>query len=111
MNTEAIPRFLDKWITPTTLLAILGGIVWGVQLNAAVLSLTDAVGRYSNELDRAQEINATQTVALARTAEILAQVQKRLDKAETHVIEHEKDAEIWKRKIMSNEAALDRLHR
>lgn len=80
-----------------------------MQLNAAVLSLTDAVGRYSSELERAQEINANQTVALARTAEILSEVQRRLVKAEEHVVEHDRDAEQWKRKILKNEAMIERV--
>jgi hypothetical protein len=33
---ERNPKWFDKWVNPTTVLAILGGIVWGVQLNSNI---------------------------------------------------------------------------
>jgi hypothetical protein len=38
---ERNPKWFDKWVNPTTVLAILGGIVWGVQLDSSIETLND----------------------------------------------------------------------
>lgn len=34
-----LPHWWDKWVNPTTVLTLIGGIVWGVQLNMMVVTL------------------------------------------------------------------------
>jgi hypothetical protein len=40
-HDERAPKWFDKWVNPTTVLAILGGIVWGVQLDSSIDVLND----------------------------------------------------------------------
>lgn len=39
-----LDKIAESWATPTGLMVIFGCVVWGVQLNFAVMALTERVG-------------------------------------------------------------------
>jgi len=92
--------WMDTWLTPTSLLVLLGGVTWGVQLNLAVGHLTEDVAAMEAE-DRARDtrVDLTEDVAameaedrardtrveelsdqLLRVSLILERIEKRLTK-------------------------------
>lgn len=73
---------LDKWLTPTALTLVLGGIVWGVQLNFAVAALSKQVGEAKNEATRAEvRVDRLAENTLKATV-ILERIERRLDRVE-----------------------------
>lgn len=42
--TKHYVRWWEKWFNPTTAMALFGAIVWGIQLNFAVLQNTKDIG-------------------------------------------------------------------
>lgn len=73
---------LDKWLTPTALTLVLGGIVWGVQLNFAVKQLADAVGEARGRANRAELRVDVISENVLRSAVILERLEKRIEKLE-----------------------------
>lgn len=68
----------NKWVTPTSVLALLGGVVWGVQLNYAVVSHTEALGQLKGRMQNNEQLDYEQNEQLARIAIILEQLEKRI---------------------------------
>lgn len=72
----------NKWVSPTTVVALMGGIVWGVQLNFAVVSHTAAIGELKGRQIENEAIDHEQNEQLARIAIILEQLEKRINRLE-----------------------------
>ena len=100
---ERFPRWWDKWVNPTTVLALIGGIVWGVQLNLMVVKLAENQAANSVIVDEMvrtmQEIQLNQ----AKHTIILDNLVKQVRGIEIDQRAHLKEAEEWKRRIMANE--------
>lgn len=73
---------LDKWLTPTALTLVLGGIVWGVQLNFAVASLHKLVGEVRNEASRAETRVDRLAENTLKATVILERIERRIEKLE-----------------------------
>jgi cell division protein FtsL len=101
-----LEQFSEKWITPSSLMILIGAIIWGVQLNAAVLDLAREISKLEQRVAQNTTINVAQNESLIKLGTIVDGIEKRIQKAEHHVIEHERDSEIWKRRIQANEARL-----
>lgn len=88
MATEGVrlPSWYEKWINPTTILALLGGIVWGVQLNFAVISNTNNIGTLQSILEKKDSGYHAQNQQLARVAIILENIERRVGTLEGLVI-------------------------
>lgn len=109
MNGEVIKNALSNWLSPAGVLVLFGGIVWGIQLNIAVVENAKAISKLTKAVEVEEAINVAQNETLARTAVILDNITERLRAAEGHVVEHDRDAEQWKRRIIRNESILERM--
>lgn len=83
-NPQSLPRnpWWEKWISPTSVLALLGGIVWGVQLNVAVLAHTAEINNIVGRMHNAETVNNEQNQTLSRVAVILQLIEQRVKKIE-----------------------------
>jgi len=106
-----MPDWLERWISPAGVLLLMGGIVWGVQLNVAVMQLTEAVSADKANMQtlsaQIQSISTTQ----ARTAVILQHLEKTIEATDKHVAEHERESSTWKQRIIRLEEGVKNGHR
>lgn len=74
---------LAKWLSPTALVTVLAGVVWGVQLNFAVAELTKEVTKAHIAAEK-MEIRVDEMAhTLLRVSVILERVEKRMSKLES----------------------------
>ena len=107
MADQRIPKWFDKWVNPTTVLAILGGIVWGVQLDGNIGTLDSRmhiteriVGEHSVSL-RDSDLTDTKTVY------VLDNLVTRVDDTEAAMERHLSAVRQWETRILHNEFLLE----
>lgn len=100
--------FVEKWITPVTLSCIVGGIIWGVQINIGVLNLTKAVTAQQIDFHELQIEHRQYELSIAKTAIIQESMLKQLSALQKAVAEHEREANRWKQRIIRNDEAIRR---
>lgn len=106
IDTGNFRRFMDKWITPTTIAILFGAIVWGVQLNVLTMNLVESDAEQNEKIEKlAASINDMSFNTTRQSLIMDATVQK-LTKIDAQLAEHIKTAEKWKRRIISNELNL-----
>lgn len=99
---ERRPRWWDKWINPTTVLSLIGGIVWGVQLNMYVVSLAEDQAKLEGrQYELTQQLQVTE-LNQARQTIILDNLIKKLDGVEVDLESLEKEVKEWEQKILRN---------
>ena len=80
---------LDKWTGPAGILIMFGAIVWGVQLNFAVLALTDELAAQRVILERNMEQSNEVTLSVAKAATLLESLTRQLDILERRMTRNE----------------------
>lgn len=85
---ERSPRWWDKWVNPTTVLALIGGIIWGVQLNMMVLTNAQTDARQDEQIQQLQSQMRTVSEAVIRSNTLMDQVSKRLERMDTRMQRH-----------------------
>ena len=103
---DSFKLFVDKWITPVTLSCIVGGIIWGVQINIGVLNLTKAVAAQQIEYNSIRHEHRKYELSIARTAIIQEEMLKQLDIAKAAIATHERESAKWKQRIIRNDEAI-----
>ena len=97
----------SAWLHPQVLLILIGaifaGLVWGIQLNIAVLMHSKRHAHLEGRVDAHDKILDLLTKDLLRVSLILSGLEKSVEKAVGHVDEHEKEAEAWKHRIVAVE--------
>lgn len=73
---------LSKWLSPTAVTVLLGGIIWGVQLNFAVSDLTKEVAKANVAAEKTESRVDRLAQTLLRVTVILERVEKRMSKLE-----------------------------
>jgi hypothetical protein len=100
---SVLQAIAEKWATPSMLMIVVGGIIWGVQLN--LLAVQQA--RISeNQKDQIIEIRKAQhqvVISQAENAIIVNEMAKQIQENTRNILDHNKEAEKWKRKILLNE--------
>lgn len=86
---DSFKAFIDKWHTPTVYTILIGGIIWGVQLNFAVLELTKQMAIQHEETDAIRDEVQNLTVLLAKTAAELGAVARVNDALERRMTRNE----------------------
>ena len=100
--------FLSSWATPTGVALLLGGIVWGVQLNVATMNLNAGVVTLTERVAAVEKESEIIGDNLLRTTIVLEAMEIRMIKALEHVENHNKESEDWKRRIVILEEMLRR---
>ena len=85
---ERAPRWWDKWVNPTTVLALIGGIIWGVQLNMMVLTNAQTDARQDEQIQQLQSQLRTVSEAVIRSNTLMDQVSKRLERMDARMQRH-----------------------
>lgn len=107
MTVDSFNAWIDKWIRPTTLVTVIGAIIWGVQLNFAILQQTEINAQQASLIVTLDEAHRELQLQEARTSLLLDQVSVRLADVTKRVLEHDKEAEQWKRKILLMEQQIN----
>jgi hypothetical protein len=103
---DSFNDFVQRWITPFTVLTFFGAVIWGVQLNYITLQLTEAVAVQKDQIDRLRRDDAAVSVTLAQGIMVQQHIVKALERIEEQLDQHDDEAEEWKRKILLNEQKL-----
>ena len=74
--------WVDKWVTPTTLLTIFGGVVWGIQLNFAVLNHASQLAQIDSEMLAHEQDSKKYIAVIERSTVILDNIERRLHNLE-----------------------------
>ena len=101
------PHWWDKWVNPTTVLALIGGIIWGIQLNSLVLQHTSQISALQTQQNQTIQVDHEQNKQLTRITTILSGLVERIEKDEQRFDKHVDEGEVWKRNIEVNEKRLD----
>lgn len=97
------PHWFDKWVNPTTVIALIGGIIWGVQLNMAVVQLSESMGSVRDRLEYHQQMLVELSKTNVQMATILERLEEQVKENGDNHEEHLKDAEVWKQRILENQ--------
>ena len=102
-----MPKWLDNFLSPAGILLLIGGITWGIQLNvtsARLLTITAENSTKINDMkdviDKLAETQLTQTF-------IVEDMQEDHKEIKRMVIDHDKEAEKWKHKIIRCEDKIE----
>ena len=97
-------QMLSAWASPAGVLLLLGGIVWGVQLNVATMRLSQDYSQIAAvQAKQGAEINEVSRNLLRATL-LLQGMEMRVNEAVQTVKEHNVESEDWKRRISILEA-------
>ena len=100
MTLESI---VVAWLAPSGVAAVIAFIVWLIQHNVAIVALKKAEGKRDAEVNKLFEISRENAAVTSKTALILDTVERRLNKNEHHLEEHEKEAEGWRQRVVGLE--------
>lgn len=104
---QRVPKWWDKFVSPAGMLMLLGGIVWGIQLNVAVMQHTSELSAIHERAQSSAAMNQEQNMQLTRISLILSTLVDDVDDVQDDNSSHEREAESWKRLIESNKQRLD----
>lgn len=94
-----LSKFAEQWTTPTGIMIIFGCVVWGVQLNMAVMSLNERVTAASTRTGANESALVVVSQNNLKTALIIEHLQTEVAEVVEKSEEHSKEAEEWKRRI------------
>jgi hypothetical protein len=80
-----VTEFLNKWVNPTSILAILAGIVWGVQLDSRIDVLDDRTVRTKIRSVTNQQLIHSADVTDAKTVYVLDNLVARVSNSELEI--------------------------
>ena len=86
---DSFKAFVDKWATPTMFTVLLGGIIWGVQLNFAVLKLTEQMASQNASIIDLKTEYRTTAILNARTSAILDGLTQQIKALEQRMTRNE----------------------
>ena len=86
---DSFKAFVDKWHTPALYTVLLGGIIWGVQLNFAVLELTKQMAAQQQDLKDTKDEVHSMAVLIAQTVAELKAVSRYHDALERRMTRNE----------------------
>lgn len=97
---------LDKWIAPTGIMVLVGGIVWGIQLNVAVLNLTKDSAEQQQQLTEVTAMLSSIAKTQATSSYIMDRMEHDLEETKDQAEHHDREANNWKHRIIRLEEKL-----
>lgn len=98
IKPDSFDRFTHRWVTPATLVALIGAIIWGVQLNMITLQSVDTIATLTADSRRAAvsvsqlEVRRAESAAIQRSTVLtLDRLERRLTRAEEKVYNNLKE--------------------
>lgn len=86
---DRLLEFLNKWISPFTITAAIGFIIWLVQLNAAILTLAERSSAAEQSIQHVKIDNQSMAVLLSRTTAVQESMAFQLDRLEARMTRNE----------------------
>ena len=93
--SDSFDRFTHRWVTPATLLTLLGAVVWGVQLNLVTLDtvknlaiLNETHKKTAIEIKELDRVLLQATVVLEAAVKTQAALEKRMSRNEVWIIQN-----------------------
>lgn len=111
MTVDSFNLFIQKWVTPATVVIVFGAIVWGVQLNIVSLQHAKAIAANHTAIESLAEKVISDEFDLQRTALLLEQTSANLAELKRATEQHASEAEKWKRQIIRNQDSIQRLEK
>ena len=105
---SALLTIASKWATPAGLTIMFGAIVWGVQLNFAIINLTDKLGEIDAEADVSQRTQRDIAATVLKATLMMDEMEKDVLAVVKHVNDHNKESAEWKQRILILEERLRR---
>lgn len=102
-------KWWDKWMSPAGLMVVFGGLVWGIQLNFAVLTQQADIAGLKEAYDKQQQINHEHALQMTRIALLIDQVVEKVERLDRDSGKHEAESGLWKRMIENNKTRIDHL--
>lgn len=107
MDVSTLQTILITWAGPTGIAIVIGFIIWLIQHNIALMTLTRTVGKHDTAIDKMIEEH-NDVVLMLRTMQQAQQgILEKAEAAEKHIEEHNAEAESWKRRIVATEIKLE----
>lgn len=103
IRDERLPRWWDRWVNPTTVLTLIGGVVWGVQLNMMVVELAEESAANNAIQERLRQEISDFRVNQEKHTLILDNLVRDVSGIRYDIDAHNKEAEAWKQRILRNE--------
>ncbi len=97
------PKWWDRWVNPTTALALIGGIVWGVQLNMLTVSTAEKTAGLEALHAQIQLELRDMRINQEKQTIILDSLLRQVTTMDTDMESHIREAESWKQRIIQNE--------
>lgn len=76
------PKWWERWLNPTTAMALFGAVVWGIQLNFAVLQNTKDIGQMEGQQNEIVKLLNEQQQVLVRQTVLISELERRVTKHE-----------------------------
>lgn len=76
------PKWWEKWLNPTTAMALFGAVVWGIQLNFAVLQNTKDIGSLQTSQSEVVKLLNAQQQLITKQTVLLDQLERRVNRHE-----------------------------
>ena len=102
-----LPNWVTNWISPAGLMVVMGGVIWGIQLNAIVLMHSERLAEIKTDMAAHELRDLEWGKTLGHTVVLLAELEKRVESNTRHAEEHEKEAANWKYKIIELESKIN----
>jgi 5-bromo-4-chloroindolyl phosphate hydrolysis protein len=101
-----MPSWLDNWISPAGFMIVVGAIIWGIQLNIAVISHTERLAEIKTAAAEHELRDLEWGKTLGQTVILLNELEKRVSANTRHAEDHEREAADWKYRIIDIESKL-----
>ena len=99
--------FVERWTAPSVvislLLIVIGGIVWGVQINSVLVKLVEQQAASHERVENTESFIMQDRVNMAKMTFVLERLVVEVKDLKAAVASHNKEAETWKRRIIINE--------
>ena len=99
-------QVISQWSGPAGFMVLLGAVVWGVQLNVAVLRLTEKDAAQDMELAAITQSLTDISRNSYKASVLLDELMKDTLENTKHIESHSTEAEEWKRRILLLEQQL-----
>jgi len=103
------PHWFDKWINPTTVFALIGGIIWGVQLNMAVLNHSEDISKLDKRAIALETMAANLDRSATKTSAVMNQILVQLEDIKTTLRRNEESNQIYKTDVLINKERLRKI--
>lgn len=86
---ERLLEFLNKWISPFTITAVLGFVIWLVQIESRTLEHQGRIAEFENDIQHMERNDQSTALLLSRTAAVQESLIHQLDALERRMTRNE----------------------